>query len=134
VGIRKTASDLLAALGFNCQTAADPKAGLRVVRKRASVEIIMCEHSLPQIDALQFVEELRQSGFNGQIFVYANQLEPREQEHWSRCRVDRLVIGPGALADILQEMEVLSLQRRSAVLAGSRLQAGTQRPQPALSV
>jgi len=30
--------------------------------------------------------------------------------------VDRLVIGPGALADILQELETLALQNRAAVL------------------
>jgi DNA-binding response OmpR family regulator len=117
LGIRKTACNLLAALGFECQAVASSIAGLRAVRAESgSVDIVICEHALPQTDAMPFVEELRQQGFTGLIFVHASQLDLHERNQWGRCNVDRLVIGPGALADILQELETLALQNRAAVL------------------
>jgi len=127
VGIRKTAGDLLTALGFHCHTAASPSAGLRAVRAKA-VDIVLCEHALPQTDALPFVEALRQRSFEGKVFVYANQLEAAERELWAKCRVDRLVLGPGGLADMLQELEVLSVQSRAVQIeawptANARAQA-----------
>ena len=112
MGIRKTACDLLTALGFHCHTAASSTAALRAVRARA-VDIVLCEHALPQTDALPLVAALRERGFEGKVFVYANQLEVAERELWARCRVDRLVLGPGGLADMLQELEALSVQSRA---------------------
>jgi hypothetical protein len=69
---------------------------------------------------------LRGCGFEGRIFVHANQLEAVEEIECARNCVDRVVVGPGALADVLQELEESFEPPRAEVLTGARLVRATR--------
>jgi two-component system response regulator MprA len=119
-GIREAVCNLLRAQGFECDSAGNGQAALRRLRAKG-VDIVITEHSLPEVDALRLIRSLRGSGFEGRIFVHANQLDPVEEIECARNCVDRVVVRPGALADLLQELEETFARPRAEVVPGGRL-------------
>ncbi len=134
-GIRDAVCNLLRAQGFACDSAEHADSALCRLKGPAIPDIIIAEHSLPELDALQFVSALRHTGFDGKIFVHATHLDSEEARLCATLGVDRLFVSPGALADLLQELEKSSEPPRADILTGARLARATRlnADSPALS-
>jgi len=119
-GIRQAVCNLLRAQGFECDSVGNSHAALRRLKAKAA-DIVITEHSLPEVDAVRLVRSLRGSGFEGRIFVHADRLEPVEEIECARNCADRIIVRPGALADVLQELEKSLEAPPAAMVSGARL-------------
>ena len=105
-GIRDAVSHLLRMTGCPCETVASAEAACRrCISDGSAIDVVITEHVPPRFTALELVEKLRETSFEGKIFLHSARLTEEEQASIAQLTVDWLVIKPGGLADILQGLE-----------------------------
>ncbi len=62
--LRYILTELFEADGVRCLTAPDGSQGLEIISKENSIDAIICDINMPQMDGLAFLEALRERGYN----------------------------------------------------------------------
>jgi CheY-like chemotaxis protein len=105
-GVCEAVGQLLDTVGCPCETVCSAEAALlRCNSDGTAIDLVITEHDPSRLDALELVENLGKSGFEGKIFVHSTRLTEEEEAGFARLTVDWLVVKPGGLADILQGLE-----------------------------
>ena len=106
--LREVARMALSLDGHRIETANDGQLALeRVIAAPTAYDLIITDHHMPNMEGLEFVEQLRARKFPGKIIVFSSELRAEVEKAYHALHVDLVLpkpIFPSELRKVLAEL------------------------------
>lgn len=92
--LRDVAQVSLGREGYDVECFADGALALARMLRKSDFDLVITDHHMPNMNGLEFVKNLRESGYAGKVMVFSSELSELVARDYRAQKVDRILYKP----------------------------------------